>query len=115
MATAIAAFAGHVFPVWLRFSGGKGVATGFGIFVVLAPWAALAGLATWVGVYLTVRISSVGSLAGTAVCAGGAFAIHGPDSPISWAGVAVAAMIFWRHKENIGRLLRGEEQSSRKK
>ena len=114
MTTAIAAFAGHVFPVWLGFRGGKGVATGFGIFVVLAPWAALAGLASWVVAYLTVRISSVGSLAGTAVCAIGAFLTHGPGSPIAWAGLAVAAMISWRHKENIGRLLRGEEKPSRK-
>jgi glycerol-3-phosphate acyltransferase PlsY len=114
MTTAIAAFAGHVFPVWLGFRGGKGVATGFGIFVVLAPLAALAGLMTWIGVYLTVRISSVGSLAGTAVCALGAFVVHGPGSPIAWAGVAVAAMIYWRHSENIGRLLRGEERPARK-
>ena len=114
MTTAIAAFAGHVFPVWLGFRGGKGVATGFGIFVVLAPWAALAGLASWVVAYLTVRISSVGSLAGTAVCAAGAFLTHGPGSPIAWAGLAVAAMIFWRRQENIGRLLRGEERPTRK-
>jgi glycerol-3-phosphate acyltransferase PlsY len=115
MTTAVAAFAGHVFPAWLGFRGGKGVATGFGIFVVLAPWAALAGLATWVVAYLAVRISSVGSLAGTAVCTGGAFLTHGADSPIAWAGLAVAAMIFWRHRENIGRLLRGEEKPSRKR
>jgi glycerol-3-phosphate acyltransferase PlsY len=110
MATAVAAFAGHVFPVWLGFKGGKGVATGLGIFCVLAPPAALAGLVTWIGIYLTVRISSVGSLAGTLVCALGVFIVRGPGSPITWAGVAVAAMIWWRHRENIGRLLRGEEK-----
>jgi glycerol-3-phosphate acyltransferase PlsY len=114
MATAVAAFAGHLFPVWLGFKGGKGVATGFGIFVVLAPLAALAGLVTWLGVYLTVRISSVGSLAGAAVCAAGAFVVHGPRSPIAWAGLAVTLLIYWRHRENIGRLLRGEERPTRR-
>lgn len=115
MATAIAAFAGHLFPVWLGFQGGKGVATGLGVFAVLAPWAAAAGFAAWILVYATIRISSVGSLLGTLVCAAGVFALRGPASPITWAGVAVAAMIWWRHRENIGRLLRGEEKPKPKK
>ncbi|HTN52202.1 MAG TPA: glycerol-3-phosphate 1-O-acyltransferase PlsY [Anaeromyxobacter sp.] len=110
MAVAVAAFAGHLFPVWLGFRGGKGVATGLGIFAVLAPWAALAGVAVYLVAYAASRISSVGSLAGTAVCAAGAFVQHGAGSPISWAGLAIAALIFLRHHENIGRLLRGEER-----
>jgi glycerol-3-phosphate acyltransferase PlsY len=110
MGTAIAAFAGHLFPVWLGFKGGKGVATGFGVFVVLAPLPALAGFAGWIVVYLTLRISSVGSLLGTLICAVGLLWMRGPQSPITWAGVAVSAMIWWRHRENIGRLLRGEEK-----
>jgi len=108
MGVAIAAFAGHLFPVWLRFKGGKGVATGLGIFLVLAPWAALAGLATWVGVYLATRISSVGSLAGSLVCVASGFYLLGP-TPIAWGCAAVGALIWWRHRENIGRLVRGEE------
>jgi acyl phosphate:glycerol-3-phosphate acyltransferase len=113
MAVAIAAFAGHLFPVWLRFKGGKGVATGFGIFVVLAPWTALAGLATWVGVYLATGISSIGSLAGSLVCVLAGFYLLGP-TPISWAGAVVGSLIWWRHRENIRRLLRGEEGSFKK-
>ena len=66
VAVAVAAFVGHLFPVWLGFRGGKGVATALGIFAVLAPWAALAGIAVYVVAYLATRISSVGSLAGTA-------------------------------------------------
>jgi len=111
MGTAIAAFAGHLFPVWLGFKGGKGVATGFGVFVVLAPLPALAGFAGWIAVYLTLRISSVGSLLGTLICAAGLLWMRGPQSPITWAGVAVSAMIWWRHRENLGRLLRGEEKA----
>jgi len=108
MAVAIAAFAGHLYPVWLRFKGGKGVATGLGIFLVLSPLAALAGLATWVGVYLTTKVSSIGSLAGTLVCVVAGFLMLGA-TPISWAGATVGALIWWRHRENIARLVRGEE------
>jgi glycerol-3-phosphate acyltransferase PlsY len=110
MGVAVAAFAGHLFPVWLRFKGGKGVATGLGIFLVLAPWAALAGLATWVGVYLATGISSVGSLAGSLVCVLSGFYLLG-STPISWGCAAVGALIWWRHRENIRRLIRGEEAS----
>jgi glycerol-3-phosphate acyltransferase PlsY len=108
MAVAVAAFSGHLFPVWIGFKGGKGVATGLGVFLVLAPVAALAGLATWVGVYLTTKVSSIGSLAGTLVCVVVGFSMLGP-TPISWAGATVGALIWWRHRENIARLLRGEE------
>jgi glycerol-3-phosphate acyltransferase PlsY len=111
--TAVAAFVGHLFPVFLRFKGGKGVATGLGIFLVLAPWAALAGAATYLAVYLTTRISSAGSLAGTAVCCAGGFALHGPRSPMPWAGLAIGLLVFLRHRENIRRLLGGEEKKMR--
>lgn len=115
MAVAIAAFAGHLFPIWLKFQGGKGVATGLGVFAVLAPWPAAAGFGAWILAYLTIRISSVGSLLGTLICTVGLFAQRGPSSAITWAGVAVAAMIWWRHRENIGRLLRGEEKPKPRK
>jgi glycerol-3-phosphate acyltransferase PlsY len=113
MAVAVAAFAGHLFPVWLRFKGGKGVATGLGIYAVLAPWAALAGLATWVGVYLATRTSSLGSLAGVLVTVLSCFYLLGP-TPIAWGGAVIGALVWWRHRENIARLLRGEEGSFRK-
>jgi glycerol-3-phosphate acyltransferase PlsY len=115
MGTAIAAFAGHLFPVWLGFKGGKGVATGLGVFSVLATGPALAGFAAWILIYLTVRISSVGSLVGTLVCAVGTFWLRGAGSPIAWAAGALAALIWWRHRENIGRLLRGEEKPKPRK
>lgn len=112
-AVAVAAFAGHVFPVWLRFRGGKGVATGLGIFLVLAPWAALAGLVAYAALYAITRISSLGSLVGTTVCCFGAFAWHGLRSPIPWAGLVISLLVVWRHRENIRRLVRGEEQNMR--
>ncbi len=112
-AVAVAAFAGHLFPVWLRFHGGKGVATGLGIFLVLAPWAAVAGAATYAVLYLVTRISSLGSLAGTLVCCVGTFLWHGVRNPISWAGLAISLLVVWRHRENIRRLIRGEEKKMR--
>lgn len=107
---AVAAFVGHLFPIWLGFKGGKGVATALGIFAVLAPWAAVAGLGAYGLAYLATRISSVGSLAGTAVCAAVTFAQRGRESPVAWAGVALALLIVLRHRENIRRLLSGEEK-----
>ncbi len=110
VAVALAAFVGHLFPVWLAFQGGKGVATALGIFAVLAPWAALAGVAVYLLAYGATRISSVGSLAGTVACATTTFLLNGPARPASWAGVALAALIFLRHRENIRRILSGEEK-----
>ncbi len=110
VAVALAAFLGHLFPVWLRFRGGKGVATGLGIFLVLAPWGALAGAAAWGIAFAATRISSVGSLVGTAVCVATAFALNGPSRPISWAAVALGLLVLLRHGDNIRRLLSGEEK-----
>jgi glycerol-3-phosphate acyltransferase PlsY len=107
---AVAAFVGHLFPVWLRFRGGKGVATAFGIFVVLAPWGALAGAIGYAIGYGATRISSVGSLSGTLACAATAFVVGGTGSPVSWAAVVLALLIVLRHRDNIRRLLSGEEK-----
>jgi glycerol-3-phosphate acyltransferase PlsY len=107
---ALAAFVGHLFPVWLGFKGGKGVATGLGIFAVLSPWGAAAGIVTYGLVYAATRISSLGSLLGTSACAAATFVLHGVRSPVSWAGLALTALIVLRHRENIRRLLSGEEK-----
>jgi glycerol-3-phosphate acyltransferase PlsY len=110
VSVAVAAFAGHLFPVWLGFKGGKGVATAVGIFLVLSPWAALAGVVTYLVAYAATRISSVGSLAGTAVCTLGTFVAHGWSSPVPWACLVIALLIVVRHHENIRRILTGEEK-----
>lgn len=106
-ACAVAAVVGHCFPLWLKFRGGKGVATGLGVSLAIAPWAALAGAATWVVLYKLYKISSAGSLAGAVVAlAVGAFTVGGPGF---WALAAVSALIFLRHADNIRRLLRKQE------
>jgi len=113
-AAALGAVVGHVYPVWLGFKGGKGVATGFGIFVVFSPWAALAGLGAYLLLYAVTRVSSIGSLGGTLACAVGVVLQQGIGSPVAWAAVAIGAMIWWRHRENIRRILSGEERRKMK-
>ncbi len=109
MGVAIAAFAGHLYPVWLRFEGGKGVASAFGIYLVLAPPLALAGVFTWAGTYLLTRMSSLGSLLGTLVCVFGVVATRGLGDPLTYSVIVVGALIFWRHRENIRRIASGQE------
>jgi acyl phosphate:glycerol-3-phosphate acyltransferase len=106
-ACAVAAVAGHCFPVWLRFRGGKGVATGLGVSLALAPWGALAGGAAWLVLYKLFRISSVGSLAGVAVSL--AVATFTADRSAVYGLAAVALIIVLRHAGNIQRLLRKQE------
>jgi len=109
-APAVAGFAaivGHIYPIWLRFRGGKGVATGLGVSLALAPWAAVAGGATWVVLYKIFKISSLGSLAGVAVSL--AVAAFTADRSAVYGLAAVSAVILVRHTGNIRRLLRKQE------
>ncbi len=109
VAVGLAAFFGHCYPVWLRFKGGKGVATALGVFLVLAPLPALLAMVAFGIAFALTRIPAVGSLAGTAVCAIGAFVVNGAGSGVSWAGLLVALVILLRHRANIARLVRGAE------
>jgi acyl phosphate:glycerol-3-phosphate acyltransferase len=100
---AIAAVLGHCFPLWLRFRGGKGVATGLGVSLALAPAAAAAGAATWLILYKVFRISSIGSLAGVGVAL--AVATLTADGDAVYGLLGVALIIVLRHRGNIRRLL----------
>jgi len=107
-AVALAAFLGHCFPIYLRFKGGKGVATAVGIFLPVAPLAVLMAIVVFAtGVAIT-RMVSVGSIA-----AAGAIPllIWLRGYPVSFIllGICVGAIIIYRHKENIQRLLMGKE------
>ncbi len=103
----LAATLGHMFPVWLGFRGGKGVATGFGVLLAAAPLAALATALVWVGVAATSRISSAGALAAAAAAPLLAWALSGRVPAL--LALAVAALVWWRHAPNIARLLAGTE------
>jgi glycerol-3-phosphate acyltransferase PlsY len=109
-ATGFAAFLGHVFPVWLRFRGGKGVATAFGVFLALSPAAALVALLAFAGTYGASHIVSVSSLAGAAAGTVAVALLRGGESPVTRTALAILVLVVIRHRTNIERLLRGEER-----
>jgi glycerol-3-phosphate acyltransferase PlsY len=104
-----AAFLGHLFPVWLGFKGGKGVATFFGTLLAAAWPVGLAAGATWILMALLFRMSSLAAL--TAAALAPIFALYVFDKPYPIVAMALfmAVLIFVRHQENIRRLLKGEE------
>lgn len=103
-----AAFFGHCFPVWLKFNGGKGVATFLGVLLAVAwPVGALCCL-TWLVTAAAFRISSLAAL--TAAALSPLFVlVTGQAMPVLWMSVLLAVLIFYRHHQNIARLLKGEE------
>jgi acyl phosphate:glycerol-3-phosphate acyltransferase len=106
-AAAAGAILGHLYPVWLRFRGGKGVATFFGGLIGLAWPAAIAFAVVWLAVAWATRYSSAAALAATAVSPLVAFFIGLDDVALVFA--LLAALIWFRHSANIRRLLRGAE------
>ena len=109
-AVALAGFVGHLFPVFHRFQGGKGVATAAGIMLGLDWRLAAATFAVWLVVAVTLKISSVSALAATVVAPIFAFWLFG-NSPLAWVFVPIALLLVWRHKSNIQKLLQGKETS----
>jgi len=103
-----AAVVGHVYPAWLRFQGGKGVATAAGAFAVLAPLATLTALAIFLGVLTVARRVSVGSLCATIALPVVAWGLASPPAVIAGAAL-VAGLIGFRHRENVRRLAGGTE------
>lgn len=107
-ATGVAAFLGHLFPIFFQFKGGKGVATALG---VLSGYSGLLGLGaalTWIAIAAVFRISSLAALTAAAVAPGYAWWVsHSPE--LTSATAVLSALLIWRHRANIGRLVRGEE------
>ena len=104
---AAGAMIGHLYPVWLRFKGGKGVATLLGVLAPLLPVAALVYAVVWVGLLLILRISSVAGMA-AAASAPVTAAVLG-DQALFPMLLGFAQLVIWKHRENIRRLSRGEE------
>jgi len=109
VAAAFASVLGHVYPVWLRFRGGKGVATTAGAFAVLAPAAMGVSAVVFVLVVALTRIVSVGSIA-AAVTLAGVTAFGGGPTLVAGGAVASALVVLHRHRANVRRLLAGTEQ-----
>lgn len=104
---AAGAMVGHLYPVWLRFKGGKGVATFLGVLVPLLPIAALIYAVVWVGLLVILRLSSVAGMA-AAASAPVTAAIVGEQALFPML-LGFALLVIWKHKENIRRLAKGEE------
>lgn len=105
--TGLFAILGHCFPVWLKFKGGKGVATTLGVLLAAVPWAGFVAVCTWGIVAGFFRISSLAALCAVAIAPLAALLIYGPMPGI--ITILIALLVFWRHKGNIDRLLKGEE------
>jgi glycerol-3-phosphate acyltransferase PlsY len=105
---AAAAVLGHMFPVWLGFRGGKGVATGAGAFLPLAPLATAAGIAAFVLIAAATRYVSLGSVVGTVTVAAVAF-LTGAHPAVAWSAAAIGALIVFKHRANLERVFRGTE------
>jgi glycerol-3-phosphate acyltransferase PlsY len=108
-AAAFAAVFGHCFPVWLKFRGGKGVATGVGVFIALAPWQVVLVLVIFAVVVAVCRYISLGSIVATAAFPILVHLMKHPPLPVVLGAAGAAVIIIARHHANIARLLKGTE------
>jgi acyl phosphate:glycerol-3-phosphate acyltransferase len=107
------ALIGHCFPVWLRFKGGKGVATAAGVFLALCPLAMLGALSLFILVVAFWRYVSLGSIAGAAAIPLLMYLLwaprHAPPHVVTFGSLAIALLVVYKHDANIQRLVEGEE------
>ncbi len=104
----LAAFLGHLYPVFFRFQGGKGVATAAGVLLALNPWVGLASLATWLVIAIATRYSSLAALVTALLAPLYTWLLHG-DAQRVGAVAAMSVLLVWRHRANIGKLMNGTE------
>jgi acyl phosphate:glycerol-3-phosphate acyltransferase len=113
MAAAVAAVAGHVFPLWLRFRGGKGVATGLGVFLPICPQAVVAAAALWLIMVGFWRYSSLGSIVAAAALPVFVYVFyapgHAPPTYVSLATILISLLVLAKHRGNMERLVAGKE------
>lgn len=113
MAAAVLAVIGHMFPVWLRFRGGKGVATGLGVFLPICWEAAVAGVVLWIAVVVFWRYSSLGSIVAAVALPMFVYLLyapgHAPPSLVTLGTVVIALLVLVKHRSNIERLIAGKE------
>ena len=107
--TALAAFLGHLFPVFFQFKGGKGVATALGCIIGLNLWVALCAFGVWLAIFLPTRISSLSALT-AAIVAPIFLWLFDASISVVIAIVIMDILLIIRHKENIQRILKGEEK-----
>ena len=110
---AMSSVLGHLYPPWLKFKGGKGVATSAGALLALAPVATLIGIAVWIIVFWLTRYVSLASITAAVVLPIVILLLRSHDQnnakPLVYASACVAAVVIWRHRSNLLRLMRGTE------
>ena len=104
----LASFLGHLYPVFFRFQGGKGVATAAGVLLALNPWVGLASLGTWLAIAIVTRYSSLAALVTALLAPVYVYLLHG-DPQIVVAVAVMSVLLIWRHRANITKLLNGTE------
>jgi glycerol-3-phosphate acyltransferase PlsY len=104
---ALGAFMGHLFPVWLKFKGGKGVATFIGVLIGLKPLAALIFVLIWIGIAFATRYSSLSALVASAATPVVLWLLGEPG--MAGTTIILVALLWWKHSQNISRLLAGTE------
>ncbi len=107
-AVALAVLLGHLYPVFFGFRGGKGVATALGVLLAIDVWLGLGTLGTWLMIFVFFRISSLSAIIAATFAPVGDVFLHGPRI-MTPAIAAISLLLLWRHKDNIRRLLAGEE------
>ena len=107
-AAGLAAFAGHLYPVFLRFKGGKGVATAAGVYLAAMPLGILVVVGVFVLVMLAARRVSLASLSAAVLAPVAAWALSYPDE-VAWMSLVIGFLVVLRHRDNIRRLMAGEE------
>lgn len=109
MAAGLAAIAGHVYPAWIGFRGGKGVAASAGVFVMLAPVATAIAAAVFVATIFVTRFISAGSIAGALALAVATLMGNTPG-PVVAGAIVAALLVMHRHRDNVSRLIAGTER-----
>jgi glycerol-3-phosphate acyltransferase PlsY len=117
MVAALFAVLGHLFPVWLGFRGGRGVATGLGVFLPICWKAVVVALVIWIAVVLFWRYVSLGSIIAAAALPLLVYVLYAPGNApphvVSVVSVAISVLVIWKHQPNIGRLINGTESRLR--
>ena len=109
MTAGLAAMLGHIYPVWLGFRGGKGVAAAAGVFAMLAPFATMIAALVFAGTIFVTRFISAGSIA-AAVALGVAAAVGNVPGPVAAGAIIAAIIVILRHRDNLSRLIAGTER-----
>ena len=110
----IASIIGHSFSIFLKFIGGKGVATTMGGLVAIMPIVLLIGVAAWAAIYFTIRMVAIASILFAVSLPVSAYWLHGSGDPRLTLGIVLGVLIVLRHRSNISRMLQGTENSFKK-